>query len=50
MEDICTARETGEVLNFIYKVDTSYEYYLNNWYVEMDLMCVPSASISLMYT
>ena len=50
MEDICAARETGEPLNFTFKVDTSYEYYLNNWYVEMDLMCTSSTKISLMYT
>ena len=30
-------------------MDTSYEYYLNNWYIEMDLMCTPLTQISLMF-
>ena len=49
VEDICAARESGQPLDFTYKVDTSYEYYMNNWYVEMDLMCTPLTQISLMY-
>ena len=49
MEDICAARESGQPLDFTFKVDTTYEYYLNNWYVEMDLMCTPMTQISLMY-
>ena len=31
-------------------MDTEYEYYLNNWYIEMDLMCTPKTKISLMYS
>ena len=31
-------------------VDTSYEYYINNWYLEMDLKCMPAAKIALMIT
>ena len=27
-----------------------YDYYLNNWYIEMDLMCTPIANISFMYS
>jgi MFS family permease len=30
-----------------YKVDTSYEFYLENWYLEMDLMCTPAATVGL---
>ena len=33
---------------FNFKVDESYEYYLNNWYV--DIMCAPAAQVSLMYS
>ena len=33
-----------------YIVDTSYEYYINNWYLEMDLKCFPEAKIALMVT
>ena len=51
VEDICQAREAGEdSLSFVYKVDKDYEYYLNNWYVEMDMMCTPITKISLMFT
>ena len=49
VENICAARESGEPLSFSYKVDMNYDYYLNNWYVEMDLMCTSSTKISLMY-
>ena len=33
-----------------YMVDTSYEYYINNWYLEMDLKCMPAAKSALMIT
>jgi MFS family permease len=33
-----------------YKVDTEYEYYINNWVVEMDLVCTPKPVISMMMT
>ena len=53
-EDICEARAeaalTGNSLPFSYKQDTSYEYYLTNWYTDMDLMCTPVTQISLMYS
>jgi len=42
---VCAA---GPELN--YKVDTSFEYYINNWYLEMDLKCMPAAKIGLMIT
>ena len=35
--DICPALANGTPIEF--KVDTSYEYYLDNWYVQMNLMC-----------
>ena len=34
----------------IYKVDKSYEYYIENWYLEMDLMCVSKSTIGLIVT
>jgi len=34
--------------NFEYRVDTSYEYYINNWYVEMDLVCAKMSPIMFM--
>ena len=33
-----------------YEVDTSYQYYLNNWYLEMDLLCMSSARIGFLIT
>lgn len=33
-----------------YRVDSSYQYYLENWYTEMDLMCTSTASIGFMIT
>ena len=36
-EDICPALANGFPIEF--QVDTSYDYYLNNWFVQMDLMC-----------
>ena len=44
-EEICLA----DVRPF-YKVDTSYEYYLNNWIVQMDLVCHAVGTIGLMVT
>ena len=36
-----------------YRVDESYDYYLNNWYVQMDLVCASkirtNSMISFMY-
>ena len=34
----------------IYKVDKTYEYYLENWYLEMDLLCMPVVKIGLLIT
>ena len=44
-EQICPAlaREEGLVQ---YQVDTTYEYYLDNWYVQMDLVCTNKMSIN----
>lgn len=33
-----------------YEVDKSYQYYLENWYTEMDLMCMSSAEVGFMIT
>jgi MFS family permease len=38
MDTICPSLASG-LQGFEYKVDTSYEYYLNNWYVDMNLEC-----------
>jgi len=37
--DICPVLDSGMATSLEYQVDTSYEYYLNNWYVQMDLVC-----------
>ena len=42
-EEICAAREAGSDME--YKVDESYEYYLNNWYLQMDLTCTSESVI-----
>lgn len=44
--DICPALEAGSSVD--YRVDTSYEYYLNNWYVEMDLVCASKVKTNFM--
>ena len=33
---------------FEYKVDKSYEYYLDNWYTQMDLVCANMVTINFM--
>ena len=33
-EKICPALKAGEFME--YKPDTAYEYYLDNWYTQMD--------------
>ena len=43
-ETICPARTSGAPLE--YQVDTSYEYYLNNWFTEMDLLVLTLLSHS----
>ena len=48
-EYICSNKENmtyGED----YTVDTSYEYYLKNWFLEMDLLCMPATTIGFMIT
>jgi len=35
--DICPSLANGTPIEF--QIDTSYDYYLDNWYVQMDLMC-----------
>ena len=45
--EICLARE-ADPLYSAYEVDKSYQYYLNNWYLEMDLLCMTPATIGLM--
>ena len=51
-EYICGMRQNvGDGnMHFSYKVDTSYEYYIKNWYTEMDLMCTSSSVIGIMYS
>ena len=44
--DICPALASDEAIE--YRVDTSYEYYLNNWYVQMDLVCANTAATNSM--
>ena len=46
-EEICPALES-DINGFEYKVDTTYEYYINNWYVEMDLVCANKAKTNTM--
>ena len=29
-------------------MDTGYEYFINNWYLEMDLKCMANADIGIM--
>ena len=48
-EQICEARKDPQS-ELIYKVDKTYEYYLENWYLEMDLLCMPVVRIGLMIT
>ena len=33
-----------------YIADKSYDYYLDNWFLEMDLVCTPATTIGLMIT
>ena len=33
-----------------YKVDTSYDYYRNNWFIELDFICAPQAKVDLIAT
>jgi hypothetical protein len=51
--EICPVLASGQATSLEYQVDTSYEYYLNNWYVQMDLVCAnkvqTNSMISLHY-
>ena len=49
VESICQARE-DPASTMLYKVDENYDYFMKNWYTEMDLMCVPVTSIAMMYS
>ena len=42
-EDICPAIQQGSMVDF--RVDTSYEYYLENWQQEKGLMCMTSSQV-----
>ena len=46
-EEIC-AKSTESP--FEYQIDTGYQYYINNWFVEMDLVCTPMSSIRMIVT
>ena len=46
-EDICPARQARQ--DIVYKVDTSYAFYLDNWLESMDMMCWAQNAISLPY-
>ena len=48
-EDICHAKDNDASYSD-YQVDTSYFYYLKNWFTEMDLVCMTPASIGMMIT
>lgn len=46
---ICpTLEQEPSLSNFEYRVDTSYEYYIDNWYAEMDLVCANMVAINFM--
>lgn len=44
-DQICAAKGLTS-----WKVDTSFKYYIDNWYLEMDLKCMQAATIGLMVT
>ena len=46
-EEICAARDAGVQINYV--VDKSYEFYMNNWYLEMDFVCTPDAIVSWIF-
>ena len=47
-QQICAAKEAGQ--DITYTVDESYDYYMNNWYVEMDLVCTPATAVTQMFS
>lgn len=46
---ICAFRSNDPTYD-AFAVDKSYQYYLNNWYSEMDLMCLSAAKIGFLIT
>ena len=47
---MCSARDAEPLNpNFYYKVDQSYQYYVENWYTELDFACQPASAISFMF-
>ena len=46
-EVICPAREQS-LADFEYRVNIDADYYLNNWFVEMDLMCESKVRTNIM--
>jgi len=47
--EICHLQDTDPSYND-FKVDTNYKYYLDNWFIEMDLKCMTTAAIGFMVT
>lgn len=47
-EMICELRQNGGFVQ--YKQDTSYEFYLENWYAQMDMMCMSFSEIGFIFT
>ena len=45
-EQICSSGDRA----IPFKVDESYEYFIQNWYTEMDLLCTTTPTIGLMLT
>ena len=45
--EICASRDANPLYN-AYEVDTSYQYYIKNWFLEMDLVCMTPARIGIM--
>ena len=46
--DICPVLASGQPTTLEYEVDTSYVYYLNNWYVQMNLVCADKVKTNSM--
>ena len=49
VDEICVAK-ANDVNYHNYQVDTSYQYYMKNWFTEMDLVCMTPAAIGMMVT
>ena len=49
-EQLCEARSDTEAYPYFkYKPDEDYQYYFNNWYTELDLVCEPASAVSNMF-